>query len=392
MLSGISIWLVILRPEEKRANQDLAKSVLFARQKAHAIDQMAISSLTDLQGRILYVNDKFCEISGYHREDLLGKDHRIVNSGLHSKAFFKEMWDHLQAGKYWHGQVRNKKKNGEYYWVDSYNIPIFDAEGKALQYFSVRFEITEKKHAEEALAEEQVKSIHLGRLSSLGEMASGIAHEINNPLAVINGLLAISQRKLKEENAVAAIPVVLEKLVKSQFHISRISKIIHGLREFSSSGDDEPFENFSIRRVFSTVGDLCSEKLKSLGIGFEIKSENIEIKGNLVQIEQVLVNLVNNAIDAVSKMESPWIHLVAEKKGELLEISITDSGPGIPPHIAEKIMNPFFTTKEVGKGTGLGLSISRGIVERHGGTLSLDAKSKNTRFVILLPAGQQLKD
>jgi len=128
VLSGLSIWLFILQPEGKKANQELANSVRFARQKADAIDQMAISSLTDLQGRILYVNDKFCEISGYRREDLLGKDHRIVNSGLHSKAFFKEMWDHLQSGKYWHGQVRNKKKNGEYYWVDSYNIPIFDAD------------------------------------------------------------------------------------------------------------------------------------------------------------------------------------------------------------------------------------------------------------------------
>ncbi|MGZ3787564.1 MAG: PAS domain-containing sensor histidine kinase [Bacteriovorax sp.] len=388
LLSGLSIWFLIILPEKKRAQ----KEILILGQELNAVDHIGIVSATDLHGIIIYANDNFCEISGHSREELIGNDHRILNSGHHSAEFFKEVWSTLKAGRPWRGEIRNKKKNGDFYWVDSYIIPIFTAEGKPCKYVSFRFDITADKNTEEALEQEKIKSIHMGRLSAIGQMAAGIAHEINNPLAIINGQLFNVERRLQRSNLnlEEEVPKILNSISKSMHQITRMTKIINGLQEFSRTSDSRPFETVSTSKILDSVKDLCADKLKVLGIRFEAQINEVEFQGNPVQIEQILINLINNSIDAVSDLERPWIRIEAVSQGDFVEISVTDSGPGIGPEMAEKIMQPFFTTKEVGKGTGLGLCISRGIVEKHRGVLYPDLSAKNTRFVVRIPLRESI--
>src|SRR6185503_7698055 len=149
---------------------------------------------TDVQGTITLVNDKFCEISKYTREELLGQNHRILNSGHHPKEFFKEMWATIGRGKIWQGDIKNRAKDGTYYWVSTTIVPFLDDRGKPQQYVALRHEITERKEAEAALVEanrrireEQLKLVQAEKLSSIGLLAAGIAHEVNNPLSGVLG-------------------------------------------------------------------------------------------------------------------------------------------------------------------------------------------------------------
>lgn len=388
LLSGASIWLFIILPEKKSAAKNLKQSINLLEQEIYAIDQIAIITTADLKGKITYANDNFCKISEYPLNELLGNDHRIVNSGNHSKEFFSEMWLTLKSGNAWRGQIQNRTKTGAFYWVDSYIVPLFDNEGTPYKFVSFRFDITAEKRAEEALEHEKIKNIHMGRLSAIGEMAGGIAHEINNPLTIISSLLSLIQRKLKSPTTEEDIPKLLDNISKAQTQIYRMTKIINGLKEFSRTGDTLPFEATSIYKIFNSVKDLCTEKLTRLGILLEIEIEDIELSCNLIQIEQVLVNLINNSIDAIISNKHKWIKLEAVLESGFVKISVTDSGDGISKEIAEKIMQPFFTTKEIGKGTGLGLSISKGIIEQHCGFFYPDQDFKNTRFIIELPINE----
>lgn len=383
--SGVSIIFLIIRPEQQQHQKEMIESINFLGQELRAVGEIGIISAADLDGKIIYANDNFCKISGYAREELIGKDHRIINSGLHSKELFNKMWVNLKAGKAWQGKLRNVEKNGEFYWIHTYITPIYNNDGEIYKYLSFGFDITKDKAIEESFEQEKIKSVHLGRLSAIGEMAAGVAHEINNPLTVINGLLSLIDRKLKGQNLEQEIPKLQEIILKAQGQVFRTAKIVQGLREFSRSSDNLPFEMVSSKKILNAVGDLCSEKMYRQGVHLEIHDNGTDFQCNPIQIEQVLVNLINNSVDAIANLEERWVKIESISDGNFLEISVTDSGAGISKEAALNIMQPFFTTKEIGKGTGLGLSISFGIIKQHGGILYFDSLSKNTRFVIQVP-------
>src|SRR5215813_4949017 len=149
-----------------------------------ALDESAIVAITDQRGIINYVNEKFCEVSKYSREELLGRDHRIINSGYHSKEFIRDLWHTIANGRIWRGEIRNRAKDGTIYWVDSTIVPFLDERRMPYQYMAIRYEITDRKRTEETLREQAA-------LARLGEMAAVVAHEVKNPLAAIMGALQI---------------------------------------------------------------------------------------------------------------------------------------------------------------------------------------------------------
>lgn len=226
------------------------------------------------------------------------------------------------------------------------------------------------------------------RLRALGQMAAGIGHEINNPLAA---LLLSSQQLLEmtREGDLEPEHLVrgLERIEKSG---QRIATIVNGLRAFSREGSKDPLEKGSLRRIVDDTLALCLARFKGgeVRLDVEIPAEDFDLECRPVQVSQVLLNLLNNAFDAVHGTPAPWVRLTAYASGDRLTLSVVDSGLGIPVAIVDRIMSPFFTTKPVGQGTGLGLSISARILESYGGRLWLDTDAPNTTFRMELPRRQ----
>lgn len=232
---------------------------------------------------------------------------------------------------------------------------------------------------------QRMAMVNSSRLASLGEMSAGIAHEINNPLAVIDGTTRLIARSINSNVQIdmQKLEAYLNKISKM---VLRITKIVNGLRAFSRDGSQEPITQFPIDKFFNDISDLCHANLthKKVDIRFYIEDPSIIISGREVQISQVLINMINNSADAVEKLEEKWITVDCISENDGVLIAVTDSGNGIPPEVQTKMLQPFFTTKELGKGTGLGLSISLGIIESHGGTLTYCQNHPNTRFEIRL--------
>ncbi|MBL7545856.1 MAG: PAS domain-containing protein [Bdellovibrionaceae bacterium] len=347
-------------------------------QLVSALNQTAIVSITDIRGKIVFANENFCTISGYSLPELIGRNHRILNSGTHPKEFFDNLWNALRQGKVWSGEIQNKKKNGETYWVQSTISAIVNEKKEIVNYVAILFEITQMKQAQTRLAESS-------RLASLGEMASGIAHEINNPLTIILGRLTIAQKKIERNDPPE---VVIKELQTIERTVFRISNIINGLKKLARESSFDPIETFDIVQLINESRELYSQKLTKHEVKFIFNYKDpILVNARPLQLSQVLLNLVNNSVDAIENMEDKWIQINITKHEDLCSISVVDSGNGIPAEVAKKIMNPFFTTKDPGRGTGLGLSLSKKMVEDSNGRFFYDASKKNTTFCIELDLG-----
>jgi PAS domain S-box-containing protein len=349
-----------------------------------SVDKAAIIARTDAKGKIIFVNDNFCEISGYGREELINRDHRILNSKFHDKSFFKQMWETISSGSSWTGEIRNQRKNGTYYWVYTKIFPIVDSIGGDRQYLAIRFDISEEKNAQARLVSQE-------KMATLGFMAGSIAHEINNPLSIIH-----LKAQLLQDGVVNGkldpnfVRVIAEEIEATAL---RISKIVKGLRSFARDGESDPFEEKSVRALVEETVSFCEFRFKNQNVRLIVGEIDpaISIKCRSSQISQVLLNLLGNSLDVTQGHAEKWIQIdVLENQG-FVEISVTDSGSGIPHDVQKNLMQPFFTTKPLGQGTGLGLSVSKGIVSVHHGQLFLDTASKNTRFVIRLPSSESVK-
>ncbi len=226
------------------------------------------------------------------------------------------------------------------------------------------------------------------RLSAVGEMSAGIAHEINNPLAVISGRATLLKKKLSQIEGLNAAD--REALIHGIENIGvmgeRIAKIVRGLKIFSRNETELVSEAIAVKDVVDDILGFSSERIKFLGIELRLSwPTDDRVWANRIALSQVILNLMNNSIDAISSTKDAWIEISTRLSGNRIEILVTDSGLGIPSEIQGRLMEPFFTTKAVGKGTGLGLSVSRGLVQGMNGSLTLDSSSLNTRFVVSLP-------
>ncbi len=243
----------------------------------------------------------------------------------------------------------------------------------------------EREHTQLVLAEQRLKMISSSRLSSLGVMASGVAHEINNPLAVISGGAEQIQELVrditpKNEQMIRVTDTIMR-------NVGRVERIVRGLRHLSRGGARAPFRVTVLKELIAETVELCAARFKAHGIRLDIAEipEQLKIECQITQLSQVLLNLLNNAHDAVEDLPHKWVKFDVDDVGDFVEICVTDSGIHPSNEVSDRIFEPFYTSKEIGKGTGLGLSISKGIIDGHNGELFLDMNVKNTRFVIRLP-------
>lgn len=231
--------------------------------------------------------------------------------------------------------------------------------------------------------EKAAQLVQSAKMSSLGEMAGGIAHEINNPLSIILGKAGLIKRALKRDSL--SVEDLERDVTKIEDTVHRITHIIRGLRNFSRNAEEDMPAPASLAQIITDTLELCGERFKHQHITLTThQSEDVVLNCRAPQISQIILNLLNNAFDAIEGLDKKWIRLEVQRRDDKVLISVIDAGLGIPQKVAQKIMQPFFTTKELGRGTGLGLSISRGIAQAHGGDLTYDLCEGHTRFTLSL--------
>jgi signal transduction histidine kinase len=278
--------------------------------------------------------------------------------------------------------------NGETHYIDMYGSLQEAAPGETMKMYGVAKDITQDVLKQQLFADQKNRMISSSRMAVIGEISGGIAHEINNPLTVIQAR-SFQLLQMAEQNTLDAVKVkaAADSISKTG---DKIAKIVKSLRAFAHSQENPPMDCVRIHELIEETLDFCKVRFYNHGVEIRMADipEELEVDCRLIQIEEVLLNLFNNAHDAVLKLPEKWIAIEAEDKGKDVEIHITDSGSGIPENIADNIMLPFFTTKEIGRGMGLGLSIVSDIVAKHQGQIFLDRNHTNTRFVLRLPKHQ----
>ena len=470
-----------------------------------ALDQSTIVAITDQRGIINYVNDAFCRISKYSREELLGQDHRLINSGYHSKDFIRQLWATIAAGEVWKGEIRNRAKDGSIYWVDTTIVPFLNSDGKPYQYVAIRHDITKRKFAEEKIRQQAElldkaqdailvrdlddrisywnKSAELlygwthdeaigcdakellykelpaefeegerairdndewsgelsqvtkegreivvfsrwtlvrddhgqphqklivntdvteqkrlenevqraAQLSFVGELAAGLAHEIKNPLAGIQGAVDILIRRREKTDPER------EALEGMRHEVTRIDGTVRALLDRARprlvSVKAMSLSEVVRRAVNLSRGQLSHSMSRGgrVTISYEPPDDPIVVNIDAAQIEDAVLNLIINAIDATEGVGDVKVRVstdqeTADREDAVIEVS--DNGRGITEEDQARIFNPFFTTRS--EGTGLGLPAVRRIARAHGGTVGVESKlGQGSTFTIRLPLNRE---
>ncbi|WP_367949321.1 PAS domain-containing protein [Bacillus sp. FJAT-29790] len=334
-----------------------------------ALDQSSIVAFTDAKGIITNVNDKFCEISKYSREELIGQNHSLLNSQFHSKEFFNQLWKTIHGGEVWKGEIRNKAKDGTHYWVDTTIVPFLNEDGKPYQYLAIRNDITERKKTEKILHRQD-------KLATIGQLSAGVAHEIRNPLTSMRGYTEFLQMDETNEERQEFFEIILDE-------IDRVNNIVEDFMMLAKPKAIE-LENKNIIPILKSVLSLFEfeAKKKNIIIHFEFNDEIIQIDCDENRLKQVFINFIKNGFDAMPDGGDMTIRVTVQN--DQVRISIQDTGIGIPPEKLKNIGEPFYTTKK--KGNGLGLMVSFQIIESHNGKVTIESEvNKGTIFMIDLP-------
>ncbi len=342
-------------------------------QLSRALDQHAIVSITDIRGIITHANDKFSEISGYSKEELIGQNHRIVNSGTHPKGFFDEMWRTISAGETWHGLICNRAKDGKLYWVNSTIVPMYDHKGRLDRYISIRTDISDLIDTEEQLQRTMEESDAANKRKSV--FLSNMSHELRNPL---NAIMGFSQLLLYEKLS----PIVEENvnhIHKAGKHMLTIINEVLDLARVESGRAQISMEVVDVDRLIGETFELVLPLAARNEIELTHKSadEPLTIMADPTRLSQVLLNFISNAI----KYNNPngRVRVYTQKQeGNRIRINVADTGIGLTPEDQTKLFIPFtrLGQKNV-EGTGIGLTISRQLVELMNGEMGVESNADN---------------
>lgn len=305
------------------------------------------------------LEEKKVSLNDLHLQNIQENTDEFIKSSSSQTSFIKQIGDHYFK------MTLNKMR-------DQNKISILG------------FDVTEDINKQNTINQIQAKAVQTSKLAVLGELAAGVAHEINNPLMILTSVAFVVQKHI-EQNKYDQLP---EKLEKIQSTITRISRIVNGLRTYARDGENDPMMPVNIADVILESLELCVESIRYQNI--EVTFDNqmtipAVVNCRDTQISQVLLNLISNAKDAVLPLKEKWIKVILSQRGNNMTLQVIDSGPGISLDIRDQIFQPFFTTKDVGSGTGLGLSISTEIIKMHNGRLFVDTNHPNTCFTIELP-------
>lgn len=363
-----------------RKNESLVKLSL-------AVEQSPVSiMITDTSGRIEFTNPKFTEVTGYTSDEAAGKNPRFLKSGETPSEVYLALWANITSGKVWHGELHNRKKDGELFWESISISPVKNTEGIITHYVAIKEDITRQKKLEEQLRQSQ-------KLEAIGQLAGGIAHDFNNMLTAIIGYAHLLGMKIAKDNE---LRLFVDQILSSA---EKSADLTRQLLAFSRKQVIAPREtdlNALIKGMEKFLIRLIGEDIEFKTV---LAGEDLIVMVDSGQIEQVIMNLCTNARDAMpgggvlsvstEVKEQDAVYAEAQglpQPGKYASISVTDTGQGMDEKIIQRIFEPFFTTKEQGKGTGLGLSIVYGIIKQHNGNITVYSEpGRGTTFRIYLP-------
>ncbi len=388
---------------------ELKKNIDFKK----VLDESSIVAITDRDGIITYVNDMFCKISKYTREELLGQNHRILKSGFHSPEFYENLWETISSGKTWKGDIKNMAKDGSFYWVKTTIMPFSGNSKKPEYYIAIRTDISSQKRTEEKLREtfrdlqesqqqliktknEQIESLQeIDRAKA--EFLNMVSHELKNPLFPIMGFSETLQN-----------PKIFGELSSKQLDaIKKISKnatylhsIINDLLDIQNLELDTMEFDYGKFKVDELMRDVC-KKFESIIIERKIQlidttQDSIVIQSDESRIKQVLSHLIDNAIAFIPK-ENGEIEICAQEADDTVLFYVKDNGVGISKEKQENLFKKFYQVSQGHQrkhvGVGLGLSICKEIITKLGGKIWVESKpDKATTFYFKIPKKEKKKE
>ncbi|UPT69257.1 MAG: ATP-binding protein [Sphingobacteriales bacterium JAD_PAG50586_3] len=330
---------------------------------------------------MIHVNDNKLAISQYTREEMVGQNTSMVNSGYHSKEFMAEMWDTIKAGKIWKGEFRNKRKDGTLYWVNTTIIPFIDEEGKPYQFMGIKTDITENKEHEFELSEraKEIESIN----KELESFSYSISHDLRAPLRAVDGYAL-----MLEEDFGPTLGTEGNRLIGVIRHNAQhMGQLIDDLLNFSRLGRKE------VKKARVNMQELTESILREIQVGKDFKAE-VEIKpldtamADQSLLYNVMSNLMSNAVKYSSKVERPKVIISSEKKDNEVIFSVKDNGAGFDMEYANKLFGVFqrLHTSDEFEGTGVGLATVQRIIHKHGGHVWAESKiDQGATFYFSLP-------
>jgi PAS domain S-box-containing protein len=390
----------LVNEKYERHEIELLKQIYF--EHHYALDKAAIFVETDAQGVITFVNEHFCRISGYSKEELIGATHSLLKSDVHPPEFYGKLWKTIRNGNVWCEELCNKHKNGTLYWVNTVIVPIVDeGEDKPKKFISIRFDITDRKKAEQHQLSLTNQVNQMQKVESLSRLTSGIAHDFNNILSAIIGYNHLNtfagedceNQKLKEE--------ILFNTEQVNMASERATNLIKKMMTYSRQNTEN--KEIEVKPTHEVIDEVLSMIRPALTSKFQLNAEldnDLTIQIDSTELHQILTNLIVNARDAMKQgglitisLKQVTTHgLVCNScaktlQGEFIELSVADNGTGIDQAVIAHIFDPFFTTKPVGEGTGLGLSTVSGMVHEADGHIVIESNTtepnQGTSFKLL---------